>query len=45
MFHISSGLYPLFRSGAVDMFGAGLHAQLVLQKPSPSNQVMLTNCG
>ncbi|CAB4035523.1 C2 domain-containing 3, partial [Paramuricea clavata] len=35
-----SGLYPLFRSGAVDLYGAGLHVQLVLQKPSNTNQTL-----
>ena len=36
-----SGLYPLFRSGAADLCGAGLHLQLVLQKPSSSHQVRI----
>ncbi|XP_028397672.1 C2 domain-containing protein 3-like isoform X2 [Dendronephthya gigantea] len=35
-----SGLYPLFRSSAIDLRGAGLHVQLVLQKPINSQQTL-----
>ena len=36
-----SGLYSLFRSSAVDLHGARLHAHLTIQKPNSSEKVRL----